>query len=95
VFDIFSGILRAYGDTANAVTVRARTDVLRSEWHLYRSAVLDQLIDLYHLHKTPPVAHRFAASVFAASHTVHDLSTVVMHCIRVLREDVPTQKNRV
>ena len=95
VFDIFSGILRAYGDAANAETVRERTDVLRNEWHLYRSAVLDQLIDLYTLHKTPPVPHRFAASVFAASHTVHDLSTVVMHCVRVLREDVPTQKTRV
>ena len=95
MFDIFSGILRAYGDVPNADTLRARTNVLREEWNLFRSAGVDQLIDLYFLHQIPLAAHRFAASVFAASHTVHDLSTVVMHCIRVLREDVPTQKTRV
>ena len=95
VFDIFSGILRAYGDVPNAETVRARTDLLRNEWHLYRSAVLDQLIDMYFLHQIPPAAHRFAPDMFATSQTVHDLSTSVMRCIRALREGAQTQKTRV
>ena len=95
VFDIFSGVLRAYGDKANALNLWERTDVLRKEWHLYRSAVLDQLIDLHRLHKTPPTPHHFAPDVFAASQTVQDIATVVMQCIYVLREGTHKQITRV
>ena len=95
VFDIFSGVLRAYGDMTNALTLRERTDVLRNEWHLYRSAVLDQLIDLYRLHKNPPAPHHFAGNIFAESQTVADLSAVVMQCVRILREGTHKQKTRV
>ena len=95
MFDIFSGILRAYGDVPNAEEVRARTTVLREEWHLFRSAGVDQLIDLYFLHHISPVAYRFDLDVFAGSQTVQDLSAVVMQCVRVLREGTPKQKTRV
>ena len=87
-FDIFAGILRAYGDDANAQTLRERADAYRAEWQLYRSAVLDQLIDSFFVRMPLPAPRPLVGEVFASVTTMQDVASVLMRSVRFLQGEL-------
>ncbi len=84
-FDIFGGILQRYGDANSAATLRKRTDVFRDELQMYRSPVLDQIIDAYFIRIPPPAPIADGADVFSDAHTMQEVTAQVLRSTDQLR----------
>lgn len=84
-FDIFGGILRRYGDAQSAATLRKRTDVFRDEVQMYRSPVLDQIIDAYFVRIPPPTPTADGADMFSDTHTMQEVTAQVLQSTGQLR----------